>query len=46
MSKFPLFLLFILVAGLTGGAVFLAAWEIPAPTAEVVKVIPNERFAK
>jgi hypothetical protein len=29
-----------------GGVVFLASWEIPAPTAKVEKVIPNDRFPR
>ena len=29
---------------LVGGAVFLATWDMPAPTATVEKVIPNDRF--
>lgn len=29
---------------LAGGAVFLASWNIPAPSVEVEKTIPNARF--
>ncbi len=29
---------------LVGGAVALATWDMPAPTAIREKVIPNERF--
>jgi hypothetical protein len=29
---------------LVGGAVFLATWDMPAPTATVEKVIPNDHF--
>jgi hypothetical protein len=29
-----------------GGAVFLASWDIPAPAAPVVKVIPNDRVLR
>lgn len=29
---------------LVGGAVALATWDMPAPTATREKVIPNERF--
>jgi len=35
-----------LVIILAGGAIFLATWEIPAPVAQVEKVIPNDRFEK
>jgi Flp pilus assembly protein CpaB len=29
-----------------GGAAFLATWNIPAPSAKVEKVIPNDRLGK
>jgi hypothetical protein len=38
------FLLALLVLVSIGGAVFLAYWDIPAPTSTVEKVLPNERF--
>ncbi|MDH3910076.1 MAG: hypothetical protein OEU09_02190 [Rhodospirillales bacterium] len=28
------------------GAVFVTTWEVPRPTAQIEKVIPNERFAR
>ncbi len=31
---------------LVGGALFLASWDIPAPSAEVERTIPNDRFAR
>ena len=31
---------------LAGGAIFLVTWDIPAPVAQVEKVIPNDRFKK
>jgi len=34
----------ILVFGLLCGMVALATWGIPAPSAPVVKVIPNQKF--
>ena len=35
------------VSALLGaGAVFLATWEIPPPSAKVEKVIPDERFTR
>ena len=34
----------VLAVALVGGAVFLATWDMPAPTATVEKVIPNDRF--
>jgi hypothetical protein len=39
-------LFFLLLAAIAGGVVFLATWDMPAPTAKVEKVIPNERFQK
>ncbi len=44
--RFTLFLLFLVVLILAGGAVFLLTWDIPAPTASVEKVIPNDRFPR
>jgi hypothetical protein len=38
---------FILVfAAVAAGIVFLAAWDMPPPSAPVEKVIPNERFSR
>ncbi len=34
----------LVLAVLVGGAVFLATWDMPPPTATVEKVIPNDRF--
>ena len=39
-------LVFLLLAAIVGGVAFLATWDMPAPTAKVEKVIPNERFQK
>ena len=36
----------LLVAALVGGAVFLATWDIPAPTAKIEKVLTDERFPR
>ena len=46
MSKLSrIIALFVLVV-IVAGAVFLATWQIPPPTAKVEKVIPNERFPR
>jgi hypothetical protein len=46
MSKLSrIIALFVLVV-IAAGAVFLATWQIPPPTAKVEKVIPNERFPR
>lgn len=44
--RFMLFLFVLLLLILAGGAVFLLTWDIPAPTAQVEKVIPNDRFPR
>jgi hypothetical protein len=44
--RFTLFVFFLLILILAGGAVFLLTWDIPAPTASVEKVIPNDRFPR
>ena len=31
---------------LIAGAVFLATWDIPAPSRQVEKTLPNDRFPK
>ena len=31
---------------IVGGALFLASWDIPAPSAEIERPIPNDRFAR
>jgi hypothetical protein len=31
---------------LVGGSLFLASWDIPAPSAEIERTIPNDRFAR
>jgi hypothetical protein len=46
MSRFSRVLLFLVLVGLLGGAVFLATWEIPPPSATVEKVISNDRFPR
>ena len=46
MSKLPLVVIALAFAILVGGAVFLAGWDIPAPSAVVEKTIPDERFPR
>lgn len=43
VSRIVLFVFLLVVAG---GAVFLATWDIPAPVADVERVIPDDRFPK
>ena len=42
--KFTSFVIVIALVLLAGAAVFLASWDIPAPSVEVEKTIPNARF--
>jgi hypothetical protein len=35
-----------LVVVLAGFAAFLATWDIPAPTAHIEKIIPNDRLPR
>lgn len=35
-----------LILLVVGGAVFLATWDFPPPTANVQKVIPDDRFPR
>lgn len=45
MMRISTILMVLLLAGLVGGAVFLATWEIPAPSAPPIeKIIPNDQF--
>lgn len=46
MSKVSLFLFVALLAVILVGLGFLAAWDIPAPTAPVEKVIPDDRLPR
>lgn len=44
MSKLPVVIIVLALVVLIGGAVFLAGWDIPAPSAVVEKTIPDGRF--
>jgi hypothetical protein len=46
MGKLVLIALAVIVVLLVGGGVFLAAWDIPAPSTPVEKVIPDAKFPK
>lgn len=39
-------ILVVVVVILVGGAVFLATWDIPAPSRQVEKTLPNDRFPR
>jgi hypothetical protein len=46
MGRLSFFILFLLIAAIGAGGVFLMTWDIPAPTKKVEKVIPNDRFER
>jgi hypothetical protein len=46
MRKLALVIIFATLLILVGGAVFLAAWEIPAPSSVVERTIPDDRFPR
>lgn len=40
------YIIALFLAGIVAGGVFLATWDIPAPTESVEKTIPNDRFPR
>ena len=46
MIKLPYIIIIATLLILLAGGVFLAAWEIPAPSAMVEKTVPDERFPR
>ena len=46
MYRTTFILVFLLLAIVVGGGVFLATWDIPAPSERVEKVLPDERFPR
>jgi hypothetical protein len=46
MSRFISFLVLLVLLAAGGGVVFLASWDMPAPTKSVEKVIPDDRFPR
>ncbi|HEX9768784.1 MAG TPA: hypothetical protein VGA50_06380 [Kiloniellales bacterium] len=46
MPKKMLFTLAVLVVAVAGGGLFLATWEIPPPTTQVEKILPDETFPR
>jgi hypothetical protein len=46
MNRLYLTLAAVIAVVLGAGALFLAAWDIPAPTSRVEKVIPHERLGQ
>ncbi len=46
MSKKFLFALSAVVVAVAGGGLFLITWEIPPPTTQVEKILPDESFPR
>ena len=46
MRKLRLFAVSLLVGVVVAGGVFLMTWDIPPPSTEVEKVIPDDRFQR
>ena len=46
MNKILSFLVILLIVTIGGGLVFLATWEIPAPSQTVEKVLKNDKFPR
>jgi hypothetical protein len=40
------YIVLIFLAAIVAGGVFLATWDIPAPTEQVEKTISNDRFPR
>ncbi|MEX0815530.1 MAG: hypothetical protein WD014_07635 [Dongiaceae bacterium] len=45
MLKLTLIVVLVVAVVIGGGLVYLANWDIPAPTATMEKDIPNDRLA-
>ena len=46
MTKIARLFIVLLFAGLIAGVVFLTTWNIPAPSAQVEKMIPDDKFPR
>jgi hypothetical protein len=46
MSAINRILLVVLLIVVLGGAAFLVTWEIPAPTARIERVIPDDQLPR
>ncbi|HYD69642.1 hypothetical protein [Azospirillum sp.] len=46
MSRALSVLILLLLVVIGGGMAFLAAWDMPAPSKTVEKVIPDDRFPR
>ncbi len=46
MRKLPQFIIVVALVILAGGAVFLVTFDIPPPSSQIEKVIPDDRFPR
>lgn len=46
MTRLTIAIFLTLLVLVIGGGAFLAMWEIPAPTATVEKILPDDRFPR
>lgn len=46
MKKLATIIIAVALVLIIGSALFLASWDIPAPSAEIERPIPNDRFAR
>ena len=46
VSRFKVVLVLLVLAGIVGGAYFLATWDFPVPTQRVEKPIPDEQMPR
>lgn len=46
MNRFTSILIVLILLVLGGGLALLATWDLPVPSRQVEKVIPNERFPR
>ncbi|HVB15012.1 MAG TPA: hypothetical protein VNF04_00605 [Stellaceae bacterium] len=46
MGRVTILLVIVFVLGVVGGGFLLAYWQIPVPTTQVEKVLPDARFPK
>jgi len=44
MSRLSRALAILILVAVAGGAIFLMTWDIPPPTAQIERVIPNDTF--
>jgi len=46
MKRLSFLVLVLILLGLAGIAVFLVTWDIPAPSTQIERVVPDDRFPR